>query len=333
MAPTYRTAITLPGFSSSVQDTIALARRAESRGYDDLWLADAGGMDALTLAALIGQSTSRSRIGVAVVPAYTRTPAVLASTAATIAQVARGRFVLGLGTSSHAIIEGWHGLRLHQPLAYMRETVTLIRQMLAGEKTAFSGEVLRSHGYRQEAVNGGLPVYLAALRPKMLELAAEVSEGVIVNLFPGSALPRIREHIFRGAVRGAKAGEDVEVVSRHQVAVTDNPAEARELFRMAIAGYYSTPVYNKFLAWAGYEDAAREIHAGFASRDRKRTAAAMSDEMIDEIAIIGSREQCQERILEYARGGIHTHIISCLSLDPAVQQATFDAFSPEHFSF
>ena len=122
MPPRFRTAITLPGLSANVADTLALARRAESAGYDDLWLADAGGMDALTLAALLAQDTSRVRIGIAVVPAYTRTPAVLASTAATIAQVARGRFVLGLGTSSHAIIEGWHGLELARPLARMRET-------------------------------------------------------------------------------------------------------------------------------------------------------------------------------------------------------------------
>ncbi|HND14213.1 MAG TPA: LLM class flavin-dependent oxidoreductase, partial [Pseudomonadales bacterium] len=106
MPPRLRTAITLPGASGSVTEVLALARRAESAGYDDLWLADAGGMDGLTLAALLAQNTSRVRIGIAVVPAYTRTPAVLASTVATIAQLAPQRFVLGLGTSSHAIIEG-----------------------------------------------------------------------------------------------------------------------------------------------------------------------------------------------------------------------------------
>ena len=156
MTPRFRTAITLPGLAGSVTDAIALARRAESAGFDDLWLADAGGMDALTLAALLAQSTSRARIGIAVVPAYTRTPAVLASTASTIAQASHGRFVLGLGTSSHTIIEGWHGLKLDRPLTRMRETVTLLRQIFAGEKTRFTGETVSSHGYRQEAVPGGL---------------------------------------------------------------------------------------------------------------------------------------------------------------------------------
>jgi probable F420-dependent oxidoreductase len=333
MPPRFRTAITLPGLSGNVADTLALARRAESAGYDDLWLADAGGMDALTLAALIAQNTTRARIGIAVVPAYTRTPAVLASTAATIAQVAPGRFVLGLGTSSHAIIEGWHGLELAKPLTRMRETVQLLRHMLAGEKTRFSGQTLKSHGYRQEPVAGGLPIHLAALRPRMIELAAELGDGVILNLFPRQALPRIVEHVARGAQRAGKDPAQVEIVCRHQIAVTEDPAATRKLFRMVFASYYATPVYNEFLAWAGYEHAAREIREGWAAGDRERTAAAISDELVDEIALIGTREQCQQRVLDYARGGIHTHVVSCLGVEPQVVEATYQAFAPEHFGF
>ena len=333
MPPRFRTAIALPGLSGNVADTLALAHRAESAGYDDLWLADAGGMDALTLAALLGQNTTRARIGIAVVPAYTRTPAVLASTAATIAQVAPERFVLGLGTSSHAIIEGWHGLELAKPLTRMRETVLLLRQMLAGEKTRFSGVTLKSHGYRQEAVPGGLPIHLAALRPGMIELAAEVGEGVILNLFPRRALARICEHVARGALRAGKDPAEVEIVCRHQIAVTADPAAARDMFRLVFAAYYATPVYNQFLAWAGYEHEAREIREGWAAGDRKRTAAAISDALVDEIAIIGTREQCQQRVLDYARGGIHTHIVSCLGFEPEVVDATYQAFAPAHFAF
>jgi len=268
-----------------------------------------------------------------VVPAYTRTPAVLASTAATIAQVAPGRFVLGLGTSSHAIIEGWHGLELAKPLTRMRETVQLLRQMLAGQKTRFSGETLKSHGYRQEPVAGGLPIHLAALRPRMIELAAELGDGVILNLFPQRALPRIVEHVARGAQRAGKDPALVEIVCRHQVAVTDDPAAARQLFRRVFASYYATPVYNEFLAWAGFEHAAREIREGWAAGDRERTAAAISDELVDEIAFIGTREQCQQRVLDYARGGIHTHVVSCLGFEPEVVDATYRAFVPEHFGF
>ena len=333
MPPRLRTAITLPGASGSVADVLALARRAESVGYDDLWLADAGGMDGLTLAALLAQNTSRVRIGIAVVPAYTRTPAVLASTVATIAQLAPQRFVLGLGTSSHAIIEGWHGLRLDKPLARMRETVQLLRGILAGEKTHFSGETLSSHGYRQQPIEGGVPIYLAALRPRMLELAAGIGDGVILNLFPRQALPRIVEHIARGASAAGKDPAEVEIVCRHQVAVSADPQATRRLFRLMFASYYATPVYNQYLAWAGYEQAAREIREGWAAGDRERTARALSDELIDAIAIIGTPEQCQQRVLDLAAGGIHTHVLSCLGFDADLIEATYRAFDAQHFAF
>lgn len=333
MPPRFRTAITVPGPAATATDTIALCRRAESAGYDDLWLADAGGMDAMTLAAVLAQNTSRARIGIAVVPVYTRTPAVLASTTATIAQLAPGRFVLGLGTSSHAMIEGWHGLELKKPLSRVRETVSVLRQIFAGEKTNFRGETVSSHGFRQEAIQGGQPIYLAALRPGMQELAAEIGDGVILNLFPRPALARIREHIAIGARRSGRDPAEVEIVCRHQVAVTNDRDAARELFRRFFAAYYATPVYNHFLAWCGYPEAAKEIREGWAAGDRKRTAMALSDELIDEIAIIGPREECQERLQQYAQGGIHTHIVSCLAFDPAIVDATYQAFSREHFRF
>lgn len=331
MPPRQRIALTLPVASGSVAASIAFGQRAEREGYDDLWLADIGGTDALTLAALLGQATSRVRIGIAVVPAYTRTPAALACTAATIAQVAAGRFVLGIGSSSHTMIEGWHGLALDRPLTRLRETTQLLRQIFAGEKTAFDGKTLRSQGYRQPATPGGQPVYLAALRPQMLELAAEVGDGVILNLFPRRALPRIREHIAAGARRAGKAPDDVEVVCRHQVLVTDDAGAGREAFRRAFAPYYATPVYNQYLAWAGHAAAAAEISAGWAAGDRQRTAAAMTDALVDEIAIIGSREYCQERLRDYGCGGIHTHVLALLGNDAAAQDATYQAFTPANF--
>jgi probable F420-dependent oxidoreductase len=328
-----RIALSLPDCANTVQDTLALGRRAEALGYDDLWLAETGQLDALTLAALLLQATSRVRVGIAVVPAYTRTPVVFASTVATLAQIAGGRFALGLGTSSHAMIEGWHGLELKKPLTRMRETVLLLRQILAGEKTRFDGETLRSHGYRMEAVPGGVPIALAALRPKMIELAAEIGDGVVINLFPRGALGRIRNHIAIGAARAGKDPDDVELICRHQVAVTDDPSAARESFRKLLTAYYATPVYNTFLAWCGHEDAAREIREGWASGDRARTTAAMSDALIDEIAIIGNADQCHQRVREYAAAGIHTHIIAIVGKQTRFLDATVEAFSSSSFQF
>ncbi len=327
-----RIALSLPAPTGQVSDTIALAQAAEAAGYDDLWLADAGGLDALTLVPMLLEKTEKVRVGIAVVPAYTRTPGVLASTLSVIGQAYPGRFVPGLGTSSHTIIENWHGLKFEKPLTRMKETVAILRSMLAGEKTDFAGDTLRSKGYRQMPLEG-MPIYLAALRPKMIEAAAEIADGVILNLFPRAALPRIMEHVAIGAERAGKKPEDVEIVCRHMMVVTDDKEAGRDAFRANFASYYSTPVYNKFLAWAGYEDAANEIREGWAAKDRERTAAALPDELVDEIGIIGPAAECQQQMRGYADGGIHTNIVSCIYPTPENFKATMDAFTAENFSF
>jgi alkanesulfonate monooxygenase SsuD/methylene tetrahydromethanopterin reductase-like flavin-dependent oxidoreductase (luciferase family) len=117
------------------------------------------------------------------------------------------------------------------------------------------------------------------------------------------------------------------------VVVTEDKAAARDAFRAGFVGYYATPVYNKFLEWAGYADAAAEIREGWAAKDRERTAAALPDELVDEIAVIGSPDECRELMRWYADAGIHTNIISCIHPAPEVLSATVETFAAENFSF
>lgn len=331
MAVPQRIALTLPD-PRGVEATLDLAVWAENEGYDDVWFADSSGVDALTTAAAVAMRTKRVRIGTAIIPVFSRTPAVLASTAHVLNKLSNGRFILGLGSSSQPMMENWHGQKFEKPLTRVKETTQLVKQMLSGEKTAFAGETVTSHGYRQLPLGKDeQPVYMAALREKMLETAAEFSDGVILNLFPQEALPKMMKHIEAGAKRAGKKIEDVEIPCRHQVIVTDDKEGARNMIRAGFAPYYATPVYNKFLAWCGYEDVAATIREGWAAKDREKTTGALSDELIDSIAIIGSKEECQEQIREYGKAGITTHILSCVS--PKETQATFDAFTGKNFSF
>ena len=325
-----RVAMTIPGPTLNVADSIALAKQLEATGWDDIWLMDAGGLDAMTLAPMLLQATERMRVGIAVVPVFTRTPAVLASTIAVISQAFPERFIPGLGSSSHAIINNWHGLEMEKPVTRIKETMTLLRTMLAGEKTNFQGDTLRSRGYQQFPCPDQ-PIYLAGLRPKMVETAAEIGDGVILNLFPQSALPKIKEHIAIGAKRAGKDPDTVEVISRHMIAVGDDKDAGRDAFRRAFGPYYATPVYNKFLAWCGYPDEANEIAEGFKARDRERTAAALTDELVDSIAIIGTAEECREQVKAYAAGGIHTHVMAPMINSPQIIEDTVKAFSKTEF--
>lgn len=326
-----RTALTLPD-PRGVEPTLEMAKWAEDEGYDDLWFADSSGVDALTTAAAVALKTERCRIGTAIIPVYSRTPAVLASTTHVLNKLSNGRFILGLGSSSQTMMENWHGQKFEKPLTRVKETTLLVKQMLTGEKTDFDGQTVSSHGYRQLPLpEGSQPVYMAALRGKMLEAAAEFSDGVIVNLFPKDAFPKMLEHIRIGAERAGKNVEDIEIACRHQVIVTDDKESARNFIRAAFAPYYATPVYNSFLSWAGYEDVAAVIREGWAERDRAKTTGALDDKLVDDIAILGSMEECHERIRAYAEAGITTHIISCVS--PKEAKATYEAFTAKHFSF
>ncbi len=331
MAPQQRIAVTLPA-GPRVQDSIDRAQWAEANGIPDAWFGDSGAPDSLTTAGILAAHTKSIRIGVAVTPVYTRTPAVLAATANTLGQVLPGRFVMGLGSSSQTMMDGWHGVPLDKPVTRVKETAIMVKSMLAGEKSNFDLNTLRSRGYRQAPADPPVPVYLAALRSKMIETAAEVGDGVIFNLWPKGALPKMMEHVKIGAERAGKKFEDVEVVNRAMVLVTDDKVGARDLFRAAFAPYYATPVYNNFLAWAGYQDVANVITEGWAQKDRAKTTGAISDELVDEIAIIGSAEECQDRIRECAAGGIHTHIIAPMAASAEDMQRTFDAFTPDKLS-
>ncbi|MDX2168500.1 MAG: LLM class flavin-dependent oxidoreductase [Deltaproteobacteria bacterium] len=305
------------------------ARRAEDLGYESIWIAETGGPDPFVLAGAVAQVTTRVRIGLAVSPVYIRTPATIAAATGTVSQLSGGRFILGLGSSSHAIVEGWHGTPFRKPLARVRETVTAVRGMLAGQKVSLDGETLRTHGFRLMVPPAGpVPIYVGALRPAMLELAGEIGDGVAVNLLPVAAMAPTCAAIAAGARRAGKDPATIEVVCRQQVVVTDDKPGARELFRNALTGYFATPVYNQYAAWYGFEDEARMIAEGFKSGDRALTRQGMTDRLVDSIAIFGTVDECKARIAEYVAAGVDTTAISVLSFDPAVFARVIEGFAP-----
>ncbi len=327
-----RIAVTLPA-GPRVEDTINRIRWAEENGIPDAWFSDSGAPDTLTQVAAVAHTTRDIRIGTAVTPVYTRSPSVLAASANVIGQLLPGRFIMGLGSSSQTIMTQFNGIPLDKPVTRVKETAQLVKEMLTGAKTDFDGDTLFSKGYRQAPLENPPPVYLAALRPKMIEMAAEVGDGVIFNLWPKKALPKMMEHVAIGAKNAGKDPQDLEIVNRAMVLCTDDKEYGRNVFRAAFGPYYGTPVYNNFLAWAGYEAEAAGIAEGWAAKDRDKTAGSMSDEMIDEIAIIGNEDEVRRRIQEDADGGVDTHIIAPMAGKAEDVERTFNAFVGSAFQF
>jgi probable F420-dependent oxidoreductase len=307
-----------------------VAERAEALGYESLWIADTGaGPDAFVVAGLAAEVTRRVRIGTAVIPIYTRAPSVLAAGAGSVAQLAPGRFILGLGISSETIVDAWGGVPFRRPFARMRETVDVLRRMLGGDRVTYQGRTVRTRNFRLVSQPPApIPIYIAGLMPPMLELAGEIADGVILNFMPVEAVPRMLAHVRAGAARAGRDPSSIEVVSRFQVVVTDDVPAARQALRHMMGPYFATSVYNRFVAWCGFPEEAKAIDAGWRAKDRGRNLSAVTDDMVDRLAIIGTPEECRRRLAAFAGAGVTTPMIQPFLFDEAAIWRTFESLAP-----
>jgi len=275
---------------------------ANQEGFDDIWFPDGNGTgDALTLAAAVAGATGpkgidesnagRTRLCTGITPVFTRPPAILATSCQAIDSAAPGRLVLGLGSSTHTMVEGWYGQTFERPLTRMRETVSLLRTLFAGEKSRFEGRTLRSHGFRLNTpLRGPIPIFLAAMGPRMLELVGEIADGVILNHFtPADRIPYALEHLDRGAKRAGRRVDDIEIAHRICVWVTGDDDAARTFFSTDFTFYGSTEIYRNMMRAMGYATAADEIDAGFRARDRARIMSAVPEEAVRRLYVWGDR--------------------------------------------
>ncbi len=307
---------------------------AEEAGYDDLWFPDGEGMqDPIALAAALGVATERIRLCTGIVPVYNRPPAILATGVVAAEQRAPGRFVLGLGSSTSNMVDRWYGMPFERPVQRVRESVALLRQVLGGQKSDFSGETIRSHGFRtKEATSAPVPIYLAAMGPRMLRLCGEVADGVVFNdMTPPDRMDWALSEIDAGAKSVGRRVDDLEMVMRRAMMVTDDYAAGLAYFRQHFAFYASAPAYQDSVARLGYADAVDEVRAGYQARDRGRIVAAISEEMVERVFVFGDEASCQARLRADYASGLHTIAVSPQA-DTAPEWArTAAAFTPDVF--
>jgi probable F420-dependent oxidoreductase len=253
----------------------------------------------------------------------------MAAGAGSVAQLAPGRFVLGLGASSETIVARWGGVPFERPLRRMRETTALVRAMLTEPKVTYEGKTVRTQGFRLVArPPAPVPIYLGALMPPMLELAGEVADGIVLNLMPVDAVPRMLEHVHIGAERAGRDARELEIVCRFQTVVTDDETGARGMVRHMLGPYFATAVYNRFAAWCGFADESRAILEAWNAKDRAANLAAVTDEMIDRIAIIGSVDECRRRLAAFHQAGVTTPMIHPFLFDERALWAALDGLAP-----
>ncbi|MCB0973683.1 MAG: LLM class F420-dependent oxidoreductase [Actinobacteria bacterium] len=321
-------AISLPAGPIAGRDMIELAQQCERWGYTEAWLAEVAGPDAFTVAGALAVTTTQ-RIGTAVVPIYNRTPMVLAMSAATLTQLSEGRFVLGLGTSSETIVSRWNGTPFARPLTRMRETMTSVKQILSGEKTSFEGETLAVDGYRMTLpVDPPTPVYMAALNRKMLRLAGELADGVVLNMLAPQHVPQVKAEIAAGALAAGRNPDDIELVARIHIVHGLDRKTAGDVVRMVFGPYAAQSVYNRFFRWLGFVEEAEAIEAAWATGDRQGVAAGVSDELVSTMAVIGDTAQCKAALENYLDAGVDVVALNPLTTDPDALYNTLELLKP-----
>ncbi|QFG24111.1 LLM class F420-dependent oxidoreductase [Actinomadura sp. WMMB 499] len=270
-------------------------------GYTDAWSAETNGSDAFTPLALASQWAPELRLGPAIVPVYTRGPALLAQQAATLAGLAPGRFVMGIGTSSDTIVERWNGIPFEEPYKRVRDTVRFLRKALAGEKVKEEYDTFAVKGFKLEnAPATPPPIVLAALRPGMLRLAAREADGAITNWLAPKDVRTVRSEL----------GDDPELIARLFVCPSDDAAEARAIGRWMIAAYMTVPVYRAFHEWLGRGEALSAMNEAWAAGDRKKALEVIPDEVVDDLIVHGSPADCRARIREYVDNGLTTPVVA-----------------------
>jgi probable F420-dependent oxidoreductase len=308
-----RWGLTLPLPGLTLADHEELVKRAEAAGYTDLWTGETAGPDGFTPLALSAAWTERARLGTGIVGVFQRGPALLAQQAAALADASQGRFVLGIGSSSDRIVEGWNQIPFERPLSKVRETLDFLGPALAGERTETGFKLEQKPAHR-------VPIVLAALRGKMLELAVERADGAFTNFLPLAGLPKVTAQL-------ADAPEGFELLCRF-FCIPGEREQVEPLARFMFSSYITVPVYAEFYRWLGYGEQIQPMVEAWEAGDRQAAAAAAPWEAIEEMFIFGTPEQMKERLGEFVAGGITLPILTPI-VTPDKLAETIDALAPD----
>ncbi|NUB93171.1 TIGR04024 family LLM class F420-dependent oxidoreductase [Haloterrigena sp. SYSU A558-1] len=318
----------------TVDSIVDYTRRAEEGGYDCAWLPETWGRDGVTVLTAMAERTAEIDIGSSILNTYSRSPALLGQTAATLQEVSDGRFRLGLGPSGPVVIENWHGMEYGNPLRRTRETVEIVRQVLSGETVDYDGDDFQLSGFRLrcEPPETRPPIEVTGMGPKAVELAGRFADGWHgIMLTPEGMADRV-EDIERGAELGDRDPDEVQVTAGVTCCALEDAERARELARQHVAFYVGGmgTFYRDALERQGY-DAAGDVHDAWQDGDRERALELVDEHVLDDLCAVGDPETARERLERYeAVDGIDAVAVSFpRGADEEEIRRTMDAVAPD----
>ena len=315
-------------------DIVECVTLAEALGYESAWVAEGHGGDQFAILGACALATQRIRLGTSISSVFVRSAPTIGMAAATVDQLANGRFILGLGSSHRVQVEPEHGIAFVQPTARLRDTIAIVRALVRDGVVSHRGETVTIERFDLwfAPLRPAIPIYVAALFPRLLELAGELAEGALLTWPTPRTIARAVEHVAIGARRAGREAGTVDVASLIPCAVADSVAAAREAMRPAVglyAGFF--PRYNRLLAEAGFEEAVRAIKDAFDHGGREAAAKVVPDELIDAVALAGTPDTCRERLAAYRRAGLALPIVSPRAAGPEAKRMAMGvirAFAP-----
>jgi F420-dependent oxidoreductase-like protein len=303
----------------SSADDSALVVDAERLGAASVWIAEAWGQDALTPLAYVAAKTTTIKLGTGIAQLGARTPAMLAMSAMSLQSLSGGRFLLGLGTSGPQVMEGWHGVRFSSPLKATRETIEIVRMVAAGERLSHHGDVYTlpladgpGRAIRSMMAPVGVPIYIAALGPRNLELTGELADGWIGNAFVPEQAGAFLAHLGEGARRAGRSLAELDLVIPVGVEITDDVEEAAGrhargyAFTIGAMGSKDANFYNAAFTRQGYGDDVRAVQQLWLDGRREEAAARVPIELGQRTNLLGTAAMIKDRLRLYRAAGITT---------------------------
>ena len=316
MRPVMRTATTIEG--SAGKETAEFAVEAEKLGLDVCWVAEAWGADAPSLLGYLAARTESMLLGSGVIQVGTRSPVTIAQTAMTLAHLSGGRFLLGLGVSGPQVIEGLHGIPFGHPLARMRETVAIVRSVFTGEKVSFAGSQYRipleGRPMRVSLPPTSVPVYLASLSPRMLELTGEIADGWLGTSFVPEGAGAYFTHLDAGLARAGRSRADLDICQGAEINLVDEADLARTLagrkkelaFSLGGMGSATANFYNDAYSRQGWAEVAARVRERWQAGDRDGAAGLVTDDMVLATTLIGTEDMVRARLRTWREAGVDT---------------------------
>ena len=300
-------------------EAVSWVLEAEKLGVDSVWAAEAWGFDAVTPLAYLAGHAKKVRLGTGIMQAGSRTPAAVAMTALALQSLSNGRFILGLGNSGPQVMEGWHGIPFAQPLQRLREIVDIVRLAASGERVSYQGTVYTlprpggdGRALRTSAPAAPVPIFLATLGPRSLEVTGEIADGWIASSFMPDHADVFFDPIRRGAARAGRSFDDIERHGGGVVAFSDDveqliaPRKPGFAFEIGAMGSKDRNFYKDAYARQGYGEVVDQVQTLWLDRRREEAAALIPDDFVLKANLLGTEQMVRDRIRIYRDAGITT---------------------------